>query len=173
MAVNGVTVDKQTIIDALWAQKGVVKNAAKMLGIDKGTIYDRAHIDPDIQNAIDESRARRQKEQADEDLVFVEKARQSLLNLLEKNDVTATIFVMRVRGGWLQQDNSENKITVIDATAKHRAVVDEALLELRKKIDKEINKEEAQSGPGSSGIKILSDSDPIPPNLLAEKQPEC
>lgn len=172
MGVSGVVVDKQKIIDALWEQKGVVKNAAKSIGINKDTIYDRAQFDPDIQNAIDESRARRYKEQADEDLIFVEKARQSLLNLLEKNDVTATLFVMRVRGGWLQQDLAENKITVIDATAKHRETVEGALLELRKKIDKEIKKEEKECGIGNSGIKILSNSEPIPPNLAPE-QTEC
>jgi predicted transcriptional regulator len=112
------------LIDAIMSHEGVVKYAAKALGITQATIYNHIRDNKKVAQALEDARELRRLKDCDEDQILVAEARKSIKTLLEKCDVTATIFVLKVKGNWIQIDNSnsEQKITIVDATAKNRKI---------------------------------------------------
>src|ERR1700687_1445377 len=112
MAISGVKLKKSDILEAIAKNKGVLVYAAKTLGCHPDTIYDWKYRDPDVAKAIESARFRADIEFVDKNKVLKEKAYKSTLTLLEKSDVTMTIFVMKTLGRF--QEAVADKTIVIE-----------------------------------------------------------
>lgn len=101
--------DKQ-IIDALNDAGGLILRAARALGCQRGTIYERAAKSPAIMKAINQAR-----------MGVVDDAEQAITDQIAKGDTTAIIFALKCLGrtrGWQEKQ-------VIEATVDTKNKADD------------------------------------------------
>lgn len=108
MGISGVPLEKEQIINALHLKKGVIRHAAAHIACEPKTIYSWIDKDPDVANALREARANGDKERADQNEVIKVKAYTSIEALLEKGDVTSTIFALKTLCGWTQGEGNQS-----------------------------------------------------------------
>ena len=113
MAVRGVTVSVDKIIEGLRKNKGIITRTAKALGCSVDVIYNRIKDTPAVEEALKEAREALSAEYADDDAILYSKARESLHKLLDKNDVVSTLFVCKTKGDFIQNDKEEKNVTVM------------------------------------------------------------
>lgn len=102
MGIQGVPVNINEIKDALVKSKGIVTQAAKLIGILPNTIYIQIKQYPEIQELIDEQRKLRNQALVEQEPDIVEDAYRSIRELLSENDVAATLFTLKCKAGWIQ-----------------------------------------------------------------------
>lgn len=106
MALNGAPalMDKIDILDAIKKSNGLVRHAAKKLGVSHQTLYTHMYRDPDIKSCVEECRIEYQYKQAqryyEEDLDVVEEAYKAILSLVKGRNINAVMFVLKEKGGW-------------------------------------------------------------------------
>lgn len=100
MGLQGVPLDHKEIIDAIGLKKGILKLAAEHIGCTPAAIYAIMKTDPLVKDALkiardlaDEEKQNRKEYQ--KDLAF-----DSLEVLLQKYDVTMTIFILKTLCGF-------------------------------------------------------------------------
>jgi hypothetical protein len=100
MGTCGVPIKKLQIVQAIYAKKGIIMHAAASLGCEPKTIYNWMDKDEDVKFAVDDARAISAKERADMDEELVDLAYESIKDLMNKRDNTATIFTLKSKGKW-------------------------------------------------------------------------
>ena len=81
------TVDQ--VVQALKANGGMVGTTAKRLGCDRQTIYNYRDHSVKVRQALDDARQD-----------FVELAESQLMQLVQKGNLIACLFVLKCLGGW-------------------------------------------------------------------------
>ena len=128
MGIRGVKIDDNRIIDAVHKCRGVLQHAAKMLHCTADAIYNAMERNKFVEDAVREAREKRQRDDEDENLIIVNKARASLIALLDKCDVTATIFTMRTKGGFEQKDMQDNTVNVFVDSQPYQSKEEKAVV---------------------------------------------
>lgn len=100
MGTQGVPLDKNAIIEAIYLKKGYLNHAADYLGCCHQAIYQQMKIHPDIGEALEDARAIRDNERKGDNCSLKDKAYKSIDALLEKGDVTSTIFILKTLCGF-------------------------------------------------------------------------
>lgn len=106
MAISGVPLDRDRIIQAIKLKRGIITHAAEYLGIAPRTIYYAIEEDPSLKEILNKERQAYLDEKIDDDIAIVDSARKSIKALLDKNDVTATIFTLKTKDGWLEKKDA-------------------------------------------------------------------
>ena len=100
MGTPGIPLKKHEIIEALIKTNGVIRHAAEILDCHKGTLYGWINIDQDVADAVKEGRENAERHREDLIEEAIDEAYKSLMDLLLKRDVTATIFTLKYKGNW-------------------------------------------------------------------------
>lgn len=111
MGISGVPLDKDRIIYAIHAKKGVLKHAAQLVPCDVTAIYQWMDKDPEVANAVKEARSNADKERLDRSESLKDKAYNATEALLDECDVTTTIFIMKTLNG-LKEAVADRNINV-------------------------------------------------------------
>jgi hypothetical protein len=112
MGVGGVTVSRKKIIEALNKHNGIIARAAKELGIERNTIYNAKAEDPAVNEAIIQGRLKIISDEEDRDYDVRSLAYESIIALLAKFDVTATIFALKTKCKWEQPSNIGSSVHI-------------------------------------------------------------
>lgn len=112
MGIQGVPLDKSQIIQALHKNKGIIMHASKELACDPRAIYGWMERDEEVKKAVDDARANAEQERRDLNQILVAKAYKSAEKLLDRNDVTMTIFTMKTLGGLEQAPAKVDQVKV-------------------------------------------------------------
>jgi len=111
MAIEGVPLLDQIpldhILQTIREKDGIITQIADDLGINSRTIYNLMESHPEVKVAVDEARKKHQKDLMHKDVEYVKLAYDSLKFLLKDKDVTATIFTLKSKAGWLEKILSE------------------------------------------------------------------
>jgi transposase-like protein len=99
MGTSGVALDKSKIIEAIYQKRGVIEQAAKALGCNPCSIYNWMNKDEEIKQSVDEARELKTKERMSNNEELLDLAYLSTHHLLNRKDVTTTIFIMKTLGG--------------------------------------------------------------------------
>ena len=78
---------KADIVRALEASHGSIGDAARRLGCSRQALYQRTRSDPELEQVLRESRER-----------ILDLAESRLLELVEKGNITAIMFILRTLG---------------------------------------------------------------------------
>lgn len=102
MGTPGVPLNKtkQEIIEAIFEKRGIVVHAAEMLQCYFQVLYKYINADKDIKDSLDEARKMGDQERIDRNEVLKKKAYKAAENLLDKDDVTQTIFTLKALCKW-------------------------------------------------------------------------
>lgn len=130
MGIQGVKTDKSKILSAIAKTRGVITHAAELVKCTPETIYLHMKEDEEVAQAVRDARAQRDIEIESDNIVLVNKARDSLHKLLDKNDVTATIFTMRTKGGFEHNMPSDSTINVNVDTRPFQSIKNKKTKEL-------------------------------------------
>ena len=109
MAISGVPVNIENIINAIHLKKGVISHAAEYLGIDRGTIYSLIKENKDVADAVIKAREDLENSLIDMDQQCRVQATKSMLELLAEKEVSAVIFAMKCKRGWREQRENNNR----------------------------------------------------------------
>jgi len=113
MGIAGVMLNKFDIINAIHAAGGIIKHAALRMGCDSSTIYLWMDRDKDVEQAVKDSRKKREQSYIDNDLELVEAARKVLLRSMENDtNVNAATFVAKTKGKFETPVDSSTRVTV-------------------------------------------------------------
>ena len=113
MGTPGVPLDKEKILKAIKAKKGIVSHAALEMGCSPVTIYAWVKDDEDVRNALDEARALAEEEKKTNIEMITRGMYPKLHEKIEAGDTTAIIYAMKTFGG--HSDGSGFiKITITD-----------------------------------------------------------
>jgi len=115
MAASGIRLNKQDIINALKEKKGVLSHVAEQINCHRTTLYTWIKEDEDVAKALEEGREQLRLDYLEKDQEIVKKAYCSMSNLLDNNDVTATIFSLKCKAGWLDSNKTQSSGTIIKA----------------------------------------------------------
>ena len=111
MGTSGVPLNKNDIIDAIYAKKGIIKNAAASVPCTSAAIYEWIKNDPDVAFAIKDAREKREEEQRQIVEEAVREAHVGIMELIQKRDITSIIFTLKTKGNWLQS-GSDNTLNI-------------------------------------------------------------
>jgi hypothetical protein len=110
---HGPTINKVDLIAAIYQNDGVVAWTARKMGNSEQAIWAFADRDSEVQQAIDNARAKKRKKYLDLDEEHLQEAHNSIQYLLKSNDTTATIFTLKALGKYNDGKNtSSGSITV-------------------------------------------------------------
>lgn len=99
---------KDLFLDAFKSTLGIVSQACEKVGISRVTFYDWCSTDLDFKSKVDEIN--------DMQIDFVES---KLLQNINKNDTTASIFYLKTKGkkrGWSEKANEDDETNNINLT---------------------------------------------------------
>lgn len=112
MTIPGIKIKTTDIAAALKESRGVVMYAAALLGCARSVIYERLQIDEKLRELVAAERKLLEADNALDDVNLAQKARESLHELLDKRDVTATIFTLKSKANFVQQSDFRGDIIV-------------------------------------------------------------
>ena len=112
MAIPGVKLKKDDILNALIEKKGNKASAARMLGCSRQAIHSWCETDEEIKKALEKARQESIDEKIELDDDLVQLAYESIRDLLLKRDITATIYTLKTKGKWGEGDSRDMKITI-------------------------------------------------------------
>lgn len=115
MAVEGVPlldqIPLERILQTIHQKDGIVTHVAEELDIGARTIYTLMETHPEVRTAVEEARRNHKKDLMDRDSEHVKLAYDSLKFLLKDKDVTATIFTLKTKGGYLEKQIVDSTCT--------------------------------------------------------------
>lgn len=111
MAISGVPLNKQELLQAIEKHQGIILHAAAELGCFAKTIYGWMERDEDVRKAINKARDLSLQDRIDRNEILKKKAYDSAEKLLDNEDVTQTIFTLKALCGW-GEGIKEHSITI-------------------------------------------------------------
>lgn len=109
---QGISLNKDQLITAAYASKGHVATVCKMMNCRNKAVYEWIKTDPDVAEAFENARDEYDNEQSLRKLEILNMAYDSIKNLLIKNDVTATIFILKTIGELIEKKESGEPKTI-------------------------------------------------------------
>jgi transposase len=103
MGTPGVQLNKDDILAAIKAKKGIISDAAKMINCDRATIYDWQDRDPEVAQAVKDARAEASRSHAESAEKAKDLAWNALHELLIEKDNTSVIFTLKTLGKVTEQ----------------------------------------------------------------------
>lgn len=111
MGTSGVKTEKEKILQAIKDSKGVVRQAARLLGVYTDVIYDARKRDEEIAQALDEAKKQNVRDRED----WIDLIKHDMYEMLHyrmtTGDTTAIIYAMKTFGG--HSDGSGITINVV------------------------------------------------------------
>lgn len=95
-------VQKQNVLETLAKTKGLVSPAARILGVSRGTLYNYIQADPEIKQAVYDSRE-----------TLIDMAEAKLAELVANGETTAIIFTLKTIGkhrGYIEKTETDHFI---------------------------------------------------------------
>ncbi len=106
MGLSGVPAYLETvdILDAIEQSNGIVRHAAKKLGVSAQTMYAYMYRDQEVKDKVEECRAEYQYwrgiQHYEDEIELVDEAYKAILALVKGKNINAVMFVLKEKGGW-------------------------------------------------------------------------